>query len=192
MEAVAAASSIAGLVSLVGQALDGIMKLRAFFKSCTIASKTVDRFLRDLNSLIQTLEEVKNIVARLENVPASTFDNEAMISSLQYQLEGCSKDIYDWVQIASEQHSKFSNGSKAVFKRFMVAVNKESYADILREIGSHRDGLMLKLSLIGRYALPIVAGVMTFAIIALTDIVTDLLKSSTRRLYRLSVGNSKM
>jgi hypothetical protein len=105
MEAVAAASSIAGLVSLAGQALEGILKLRGFFKDCASASKTVDRFLRDLNSLIQTLEDVKSLVPRLEKVASSTFNNKTMITSLQIQLEDCSKDVYEWVRIASEQHS---------------------------------------------------------------------------------------
>ena len=46
MEAVAAASSVAGLVSLDGQALDGIVKLRRFFIDCAPGLKTVDLFLR--------------------------------------------------------------------------------------------------------------------------------------------------
>lgn len=154
MEAVAAASSIAGLVSLAGQALDGILKRRGFFKDCVSASKTVDRFLRDLNSLIQTLEDVKSIITRLKNATASTFNNKAMISSLQIQLEDCSKDVHEWIWIASEQHAKFPKDNKAIFKRFMVAVNKESYADIFKEIGNHRDALAPKLSLIGRYNTP--------------------------------------
>lgn len=151
MEAVAAAATIAGLISLAGQALEGIVQLHGFFKDCASASKTIDRFLRDLNSLIQAIEDVKAIVARLENVSASTFDNRTILSSLQIQLEDCSKDVYEWVRIASELHVKFTTGGKAVFRRFLVAVNKESITDIFREIGNHKDGLILKLSLIGRY-----------------------------------------
>ena len=150
MEAIAAASSIAGIVSLAGEALNGIIKLRGFFKDCASASKTIDRFLRDLNSLIGTLEDVKSIVVRLEGAVA--FDTKSILSSLQIQLEDCTKDVYIWVAIASEQHPKFAVGSKATFKKFLVAANKESISDIFKEISSHRDNIALKLSIVGRCA----------------------------------------
>lgn len=150
MEAVAAASSIAGIVSLAGQALDGIIKLRGFFKDCASSSKTIDRFLRDLNSLIQTLEDVKSIIASLESVALKSFDCKSILSSLQIQLEDCSKDVYDWVRIASEQHPRLATGSKATFKKFLVAANKDSIEGIFKEIASHKENITLKLSIIGR------------------------------------------
>lgn len=157
MEAVAAASSIAGIVSLAGQALSGIVKLRAFFQNCTSASKTIERLLRDLNSLIQTLEDVREIVLKLDETAAVTFDTKSILSSLQIQLEDCTKDVYDWVKKAEEQHPEFGSGrgglqgSKRRFKEFFVAVNKESLTDIFREIGNHKENITLKLSVIGRY-----------------------------------------
>lgn len=153
MEAVAAASSIAGIVSLAGQALSGIVKLRGFFQDCASASKTIDRFLRDLNSLIQTLEDVKEIVSKLEKTVAVTFDTKTILSSLQIQLEDCAKDVYEWVKVAGAQHPEFASarGGKARFKKFLVAVNKESLTDIFKEICSHKENITLKLSVIGRY-----------------------------------------
>ena len=148
MEAVAAVSSVAGIVSLAGQALDGILKLRGFFKEYGSASKSIDRFLRDLNSLIQTLEDVKDVVLKLENV--STFGAKSVLSSLQIQLEDCSKDVYDWVRVGGEHRPQSVSGSKAMFKKFLVAVNKECIADIFKDIESHKHNIGLKLSLIGR------------------------------------------
>jgi len=44
MEAVAAASSVAGIVAIAGQALEGIIKLRGFFKDCASSSKPLAVF----------------------------------------------------------------------------------------------------------------------------------------------------
>jgi len=148
MEAVAAVSSVGGIVSIAGQVLSGIRKLREFFKDYGSASKSIDRFLRDLNSLIQTLEDVKDVVLKLENV--STFGAKTVLSSLQIQLEDCSKNVYDWVRVGAEHRPQSVSGSKAVFKKFLVAVNKECMTDIFKDIESHKDNIGLKLSLIGR------------------------------------------
>jgi len=126
MEAVAAASSISEILKIVGQAIHGIIKLREFFKDCASSSKTIDRFLRDLNSLIQTIEDINGLAVALEGVDSRYFDYITILSSLQIQLEDCSKDVYDWIRIASEQHPRLATGSKATFKKFLVAANKES------------------------------------------------------------------
>lgn len=151
MEAIAAAASIFQILQVAGQALDSTVKLRAFFKDCASSSKTIDRFLRDLNSLIHPLEDVKGIVAPLEVATPASFDCKTILSSLQIQLEDCSKDVYDWIRIASEQHPKFAPVSKATFKKFLVATNKESIVGIFKEIAGHKGNITLKLSIIGRY-----------------------------------------
>lgn len=152
MEVIGATANIAAIVSIAGQALDGIIRLRAFFKDCASASKTIDRFLRDLNSLIQTLEDVKCIISTLGDAGPTSFERRTILSSLHIQLEDCSKDAYDWVRIAAEQHPKLTTGSKATFKKFLVAANKDSIEGVFKEITSHRENITLKLSVIGRYA----------------------------------------
>ncbi len=69
MEAVAAVSSIARILSLVGQSVNGIIALRSFFQDCAAASPSVERFLKRLNDLIQILEHVRDLMRRLENAP---------------------------------------------------------------------------------------------------------------------------
>jgi len=51
MEAVGAASSIAGILSLAGQTIEGIIKLRGFVKDVKSSPKIVNTFLRDVESL---------------------------------------------------------------------------------------------------------------------------------------------
>ena len=149
MEAVAAVSSVVGILSFAGQALNGIVKLRGFFNEYASASKSIDRFLRDLNSLIQTLEDVKEIAVKLDDV--SGFDAKSMLASLEIQLEDCAKDVYHWVRIGGDNRPESVKGCKAVFTKFLVASSKDSMVDISRAIASHKDNINLKLSAIGRY-----------------------------------------
>ena len=94
---------------------------------------------------------------KLAGLSLSTWDNKALISSLQIQLEDCSRGVYEWVRVASEQHTGFSSGGKALFKKFLVAANKDSLTDIFKEISAYRDGFNLKLGLIGRCVIPLLS-----------------------------------
>jgi hypothetical protein len=99
--------------------------------------------------LIQTLEDVKEIAVKLDNV--SGFDAKSMLASLEIQLEDCAKDIYHWVRIGGENRPESVKGCKAVFKKILVASSKDSMVDIFRAIASHKDNISLKLSAIGKY-----------------------------------------
>lgn len=80
MELAGAAASITGILAFVAQAVQGIQKLRSIFQGCVKASKSIERFLRDLNNLIQCLEEVKDIMGKLNNT--SGFVADSLLTSL--------------------------------------------------------------------------------------------------------------
>jgi hypothetical protein len=65
MEAVGAIASIAGILSLTGHAMNGIIILRGFFQSCSSESHSIKRFLKRLNDLIQILEHASDLIAKL-------------------------------------------------------------------------------------------------------------------------------
>jgi hypothetical protein len=71
----------------------GPPKLRGSLKDYASASKSTDRFLCELNSLIQTLEDVTDIVLKLDNM--SSFEEKAILLSLEGQLRDCAKDVHD-------------------------------------------------------------------------------------------------
>lgn len=56
-----------------------------------------------------------------------------------------------WVTKAGEEHPGLTSGTKAMFKKLLVALKKDDYNDVYREISSHTHNIMTKLSLIGRY-----------------------------------------
>jgi ABC-type transporter Mla subunit MlaD len=148
MEMCSAVASVTGILAFAGQTIDSILKLQRIFQGCANASKSIDRFLRDLNSLIQTLEEVNDIATKLKDTTGSVA--EGLLASLKIQLEDCSKDVYAWVRKAGEAHPSFSNGTKATFKKFLVAVNKDQNDMIYQNIATHRSNIHIKLSIIGR------------------------------------------
>jgi hypothetical protein len=150
MEGLAAATSVAGVLSLAGSTIDGIVKLHEFFKDVSTASKTVERFLQSINSLIKLMEDVKTLlesVAERQTLPSM----DIKIAALQIQLEDCSKDVYSWLNLAREHHPGFSTGSRAGFKKFWVAVNKSGVRGIAEDIREHKHGIVASLSVLGRY-----------------------------------------
>ena len=77
MEALGAASSIAGLLGLVGQSINGIIKLRGFVKNVKAAPKTISTFLRDVDSFQQSLSQTQNLLEQLPpnpNTPLTMLD----------------------------------------------------------------------------------------------------------------------
>ena len=146
MESAAAAASVAGILALVGQTIDGLEKLKEFHARLTTASKTVDNFLQDIKSLLQALHGIEEILADWPGEKANVHT-----ASLRVQVEACSKDTFDWLKKAQELRVGTNKGGKAWFKKFWIATSKNKVKDIRLEISRHRNALNTSLALIGRY-----------------------------------------
>lgn len=145
MEGVAAAASIAGILALVGQTIDGLEKLKEFYAKLATASRTVDRFLQEINSLLRALNGIEEILAKL---PDGKADIHA--ASLRVQVEACSTDTFDWLKKAQELRPSTNKGGKAWFKSFWIVAGKDKVDDIRTELSRHRHALNTSLALIGR------------------------------------------
>lgn len=146
MEAVAAASSIAGIITVVGQSIDGLVKFSDFFTDISSASKTISRLLNDINSLIQVLENIGHV---LEQAQARRKDKN--FASLDIKLEDCDKDVQTWLATARLLRPGSDSGGKAWLRKFRVAVNNTAIQTIRDEIGRHKQTLCLSLAVFGRY-----------------------------------------
>lgn len=146
MEVVGAAASVAGILTLVSQSIKGLLvKLKGFYAKLATASRTVDQFLQEFNSLLEALNGVEQILSRWPNGSA-----DVHIASLHVQVEACSKDIFDWLRTARNMRPPTNKGGKAWFKRFWVAASNNEVKDIRFEISQHRHALNTSLALIGR------------------------------------------
>ncbi len=146
MEAVAAAASIAGIVTVVGQSIDGLIKFSDFFSDFSSASKTISRLLDDINSLIQVLRDIGDVLERAE---ARRSDQNFAL--LDIKLEDCAKDVQIWLATARILRPASNTGGKAWLKKFRLAVNNTAIQTIRGEIGKHNQTLCLSLAVFGRY-----------------------------------------
>ena len=146
MDGVTAAASVAGILTLVGQSIQGIKMLREFFSDIGSASKTADVFLRDINGLLKVLQQVADLLAK---TPED--HTESNVASLQIELEDCSNDVFGWLDTARKLRPGSGKGGKQWFKCFWLAVNKKSVQDIREEISRHQQAISLGLSVLGRY-----------------------------------------
>ena len=154
MEAIAAASSIAGILGLAGQCVGGLEHLKELFENIASASKTVQNFLRDINSLLRTLHDVE---VMLNAFPKESSPNEAdaNVASLQIQLEDCRRDVSDWLKTARDlRSSPCGRGAKSWARKFWIAVNQQSVSGIRQEISSRRIEINTCLVLLSVCVLP--------------------------------------
>ncbi|KAL9637259.1 MAG: hypothetical protein Q9164_002304 [Protoblastenia rupestris] len=145
MEAVAAAASIAGIVTLVFHSIDGLIKFKELFADVSAASRTITRLLKDIDSLIQTLENVRDVLEQFE-----AQKKEKNFASLDLKVADCSRDVHVWIATARIIRPADEHGSKAWLKRFRLVVNSNAIETIREEIGRHRQALCLSLAVLGR------------------------------------------
>jgi len=153
MELLAAASSVAGILSLTGQTIAGITSLYGFFQDCSVASRTIGRYLKELTSLKQTVEDVNELIGKLEKDIDST--RGTGLASLKIQLEDCLEDVGKWLEKAQKSHPLSSRGTRSSFKKFLVALDKQNIKDTFGDIACHKANIRLSLSIIGRSVKPV-------------------------------------
>ena len=107
METLAAAASIAGILSLVGQSIEGVKKLKDFYSRLSSTSQTVNQFLYDINTLFQTLQNIESLLSKW-----TPEKKDVNIISLSIQLEKCSKDTGVWLGTASRMRRATDKAAK--------------------------------------------------------------------------------
>ncbi|KAL9116767.1 MAG: hypothetical protein Q9187_006702 [Circinaria calcarea] len=149
MEGIAAASSIVAILTLVGHSIQGLVKLQDFFEDVSSASRTIERFLFDLNSLLHILHEVENLF-----VTISTFKMpdglDTNIALLQGQLDNTNKDISKWLQKVRSLRPASDKGQVAWLKKSLVAFSKGSIKGIREEIRGDKQSIEVNLTILGR------------------------------------------
>ena len=150
MEAIAAAASIAGIITLAAQAIDGLQKLHIFFTDVSTASRTVARLLSDINSLIGVLHNIDTVLNQAE-----AQSRNQNFAQLDIKLEDCAKDVVIWLTTAKALRPGGDKGGRAWMRRAKLAGKGEIISRIREEIGRHRQALCLSLAVFGRLVVPV-------------------------------------
>jgi hypothetical protein len=143
MEVLGATASVAGLLSLVAQSIDGIVRLRGFVKDVKRAPATVGLFLSNVDSFQGSLYQIQELLSQIPQ--GASLD----LLSLEWQLEACFHDIKQWLQEAQQYDISSLSGVRAFFKQLRVAANKDGFSEFHSQIARHQRGLQISLSVLG-------------------------------------------
>jgi hypothetical protein len=95
-----------------------------------------------------TVKDVEILIDSIKHI--SDTSTESNLASLAIHLEDCKKDIDRWLKEAQSCHPENGPGMKSVFKKFLVAVTKQSIRDIFQQIAVHQDSISASLITTGR------------------------------------------
>jgi len=151
MEAVAAASSIIGILGVIGQSVSGLAKLQKFFDEYERAPHLVKKLKRDISGLETTLLEVQEVVQlfqKAENVNSSEI-LKTSTATLDKQVKLCSDDIKLWVKETEDLNPKLKSGFKTFFTRLKFAMlGAERFQAFASDVIKHRQSIGNSLSLL--------------------------------------------
>lgn len=143
MEVLGATASVAGLLSLVAQSIDGIVRLRGFVRDVKRAPATLGLFLENVDAFQGSLIQIQELLAQVP--PAANLD----LLALEWQLEACFYDIKQWLHEAQKHDIPSVSGVRAFFKQLRVATNKDGFSEFHSQIARHQRGLQISLSVLG-------------------------------------------
>jgi hypothetical protein len=175
MEAVAAAASVAGILSLTVQGIQAIHTLRGFYNHCT--DEAAKDFLHDLSVSARILTDVKYLCEKNKHTE-SHLGNDIRLATLQVQIEDCTADLQTWVLAATriDQRTNRLNQNKffkmvnskdgtptrqlvtlinAVYKTSMMVVTKQIRYAVRERFQNHQKNVQIALTILGRCVLPV-------------------------------------
>src|SRR4051812_43380300 len=100
MEAVGVAASFTGILAFTGQAIEGIIVLRAFFKDVSLAPRRTGELLENLERLSETLLDIKELIDALAEKSSEKLNAGAGFNTtiLRGHLKACAEDVASWVK----------------------------------------------------------------------------------------------
>lgn len=153
MEVVGGIASIAGTVGilgLVGQSIDGILKLKKLVGMVRDANTAVKNFTSDLDSLNDTLLSIAELVGRIPD-EWLTGEGAINVNILTSQVEKCREDIKLWEKDAAKLNTTSLTSIDAFLKRLRVASEGTAFNEFHRKVANHQQGIQISLDILGRY-----------------------------------------
>lgn len=171
MEAVAAAASVAGILSLTIHGIQTINSLCSLYNHCT--DEVTQTFIHELTVSARILTDVKNLCDKVEHTDSRS-RNEIRLATLRIQVEDCTADLELWLRTARRiddratrlNRNKFIRklGSthdaprrqivtliNAVLKTSMTVVTKSARVAVQDSFRKHQYNVQIALSMLGRY-----------------------------------------
>ncbi|KAF4778351.1 hypothetical protein HER10_EVM0003480 [Colletotrichum scovillei] len=148
MEAVSAAASVAGLLSVAGHVLNGLVKLNGFIQDLKEADERAQRLTAEAHLLSQTLLDFKSLL--------NTLDEKALDANRPFwvqhfaifcsRLKDCNHDLDTW----TESH-RTGDGSSSKRRKIMDGMTNKKGRDISEmesKLARHRSQIVLDMNTI--------------------------------------------
>ena len=136
------ASSIAGLLGLIGLALQAASGLHEFCLHFRNAPTEAEEIANDILGLQKILEHVRGLP--LDVCRAST------LTMLRDEILDCTVQLDTWLQKAKDGDPTPLKGVKRLGKRTSTAFGYHQFAELRSKVASHRAQLNLILDVVGR------------------------------------------
>ena len=134
------AASLAGLISLAGQAIQGVSKIYAFIKAYQTIAPKAQVVAKELELLKQALSQTQITASRATIVVPEL---RAPIELLHAAVSSCQTRLS---QISRDNEVLPLQKKTAVWKRIKVAALQDYFAAIHAQLSSEKESLLLRLS----------------------------------------------
>ena len=151
MEVIGCVSGVVGIAALVGQCLEGILKLQKLVHSLSHASiKILEDFVERIESLEATLKAVHELTERL-STRRSEGSAGLAIESLVLQSKKCRDDIIGWVKDAEKMDPKYPSTVSRFRTKIRIARNIDAISEFQRKVTTHQQTFQSSLEILGRF-----------------------------------------
>lgn len=143
-------ASVAGILGLVAQSINGIELLRQFVQNVRYATDTLSVFLERINEFQESLSQVQGLLVKLSAIQPNDTEARAL-QVLRSRVENCMLDIEKWLGSAANMDPGSSRGIESFFKKIRIARNKDGMGDFHIQVVTHQTALGMSLSVLGQY-----------------------------------------
>jgi len=138
-EIVGAIAAFTGVIGFIGQSIDGIVKLRQFFRNAHSSPKRLRSLLRDFEGLLVSLEKLRSLLRHLQTAASKdpTVLEAIEVGAIDQEIRKCKRDIETWVQVAEHHDLKNSTGLQGFFNRLRIAASQDEIAEFQSRVTLH-------------------------------------------------------
>ena len=149
-EIVGAIAAFTGVIGFVGQSIDGIVKLRQFFRNAHSSPKRIRQLLHDFNDLLVCLEKVRSLLIHLQNAASKdpTMLELRELRDVEQEIRKCKKDIETWVQIAEYHDLRSKSGIHGFFNRLRIAASQDEIVEFQSRVTFHTSKMGMHVSIL--------------------------------------------
>jgi len=134
------AASIAGIISLAGQAVQAVTTITAFCNAYKNVHQDIVRASRDLEILRRVLLHVET-TATFALLPSRC--PQGLLSHLRDCISACRKDLHEWNDWSRKVNLDCAGRLEKIWKKLKIAADKSHFSKLSSGVSTHIEGITL-------------------------------------------------